>query len=130
MKESLKNKIILYFKNKNNRKETFSSEIFNNNGRISILQRPDINSKPEDFIQLKHYDSIDEVLNDADTFFVCTENSFTEKELTTIKDILSISIDAVNYYKPEFIESLIRKINDMIFHGEYLPDDKNNIIRK
>lgn len=60
-------------------------------------------------------------------FMLLTESSFTENDLHLLMDALSYyaNIDFVG--KSTYLRE---KINNMIFTGNYLPDDKSKIINK
>lgn len=119
------NKTRLYFKSKYCNK-LFSSEIFdkkdNNNLHIRFLTNLNDNE-----VEVKTYNNIYEILND-ENFTICTDNSFTEKELIAIRQLICARCSGI--YDNETLVHILYKIETMLMSGTYLPDDENEIIRK
>ena len=122
------NKTVLYFRNKNYGRQTYSSEIFDNikNNPMGI-RFPKITNNPLDAVKIKQYHNIDDILNDED-FIICTKDSFTYDELHMIQDI--IYAHGRHIYGDEKTIKLVRKIENMLIEGRYLPEDETSIIKK
>ena len=121
-----KDKIKVYFRSKHHPKEIFSSEIFDKcQGGVSICEATGI---PDNNLTYKRYYNINDILNDGENFIICTDDSFTKSELMMIEDVVYASGRQV--YSDEQVMAMIHKIENMIMNGVYLPNDKNEIIKK
>lgn len=78
-------------------------------------------------LTIREYTNIHQVMEDDDMFMLLTESSFTENDLHLLMEALSYyaTIDFVG--KSTYLRE---KINNMIFTGNYLPNDKSKIINK
>lgn len=118
----------LFFKSKHHDKLCFSSDIFKEPyGKVNVLEPIKRFDKPNDKLTIREYTNIHQVINDDDMFMLLTESSFTENDLHLLMEALSYyaTIDFVG--KSSYLRE---KINNMIFAGNYLPDDKSKIINK
>lgn len=115
--KKVKNKIRLYFRNKYSRDNVFSSEIFDNLNSKLIIENPH-----------RVYHDMYDILNDSDTFTVFTDNSFTQKELHMMQDV--IFAHGRHVYGDERVNSVVCKIERLLLTGCYLPENKNEIIKK
>lgn len=120
------NKIRLYFRSKHSRNHVFSSELFDRSASFAYIRRK--SSDMHAPVNLKKYENLNDVLNDADSFTVCTDDSFTERELIMMQDIICASGREI--YGDEKVTKLVHKIETMIMNGSYLPENKNEIIKK
>ena len=121
-------KIRLYFRNKRFHNFMYSSEVFDNsNESLLIFDQTQIDDESTHKVKFKECHSIDDVLNNADIFTICTDDSFTRSELMMIQDVIYASGRKV--YDDEKVLSVVRKIESMLINGTYLPEDKNDIIK-
>ena len=124
-----KNKTRLYFRSRHSRNHIFSSEIFDNHdGEISVVDSRDFFTTENKKLTIKKYRNINEILNDADDFAILTDAAFTESELKMIQDVVYAS--GRHVYGNEKVMKIVHKIEQLLMTGNYLPDDKNEIIKK
>lgn len=118
----------IYFKCKHNNKFIFSSDIFKEpDGKVSIIDPPKISDNPSDLVTIRNYTNIHQVMKDSDMFILLTENSLTKSDLLVLRDAL-YNFATVDVTGKSF--TVREKIDNMIFTGIYLPDDKRKIINK
>ena len=124
-----KNKTRLYFRSKHLSNHVFSSEIFDNHdGEISVVDSRDFFTLENKKLTIKKYHNINEILNDAYTFTILTDGSFTESELKMMRDI--VYANGAHMYGDEKVMKIVHKIEQLLMSGNYLPDNKNEIINK
>ena len=94
---------------------------------ISIIDPPKISDNPSDLVTIRNYTNIHQVMKDSDMFILLTENSLTKSDLLVLRDAL-YNFATVDVTGKSF--TVREKIDNMIFIGIYLPDDKRKIINK
>lgn len=119
----------IYFKDKHNKDIIFSSDIFTkHHNEINVMEPSSTFEHPLTKLTLKKYTNLHQIMEDDNMFLLLTENSFTESELHLLFTIVSKCVDPL--IDDERLWKLRHKISSMIYIGEYLPDDKNKIIKK
>ena len=118
----------IYFKTKGYSNAIFSNDIFKEpGGKVSLVDSLKVFNDLNNETGIRNYTNLKQIIEDDVRFTLLTENSFTQSELLIIRDALHAyaTLDTTGKSIP-----ITEKIDTMIFSGNYLPDDKSEIINK